>query len=232
VSILNHLHRPILEFFAQRDAKRLSDLFEELGDYESLLATGVPDLKRAHGKYIAEFSTPEMAVSLETSQFLYVLAKAVRARRILDLGSGFSSYVLRLYSMDAGSDVVVHSVDDDRGWLARTGEFLRLSRMREDFLLDWQTFQQLTPIGFDLIFHDLGNTALRLQSLPFVISLLDTRGVLILDDMHKTGAGLEGGYPRLARRAVRQAGLTVLSAPQHTLDRYQRFCEIALRPLK
>lgn len=117
MNILNHLHRPILEFYANRDAKRLAELFEELRDYRSLLATGIPDMKHAYGKYVGEFSTPEMAVSLETSQFLYVLAKAVKARRILDLGSGFSSYVLRLYSIDAGSDTVVYSVDDDKGWL-------------------------------------------------------------------------------------------------------------------
>jgi len=230
VSILHQVHRPILEFYTRRDAKRLSALFEELGDYGSLLATGIPDLKHAYGKYVAKFSTPEMAVSLETSQFLYALAKVARARRILDLGSGFSSYVLRLYSMDAGGDIVVYSVDDDKRWLARTREFLRLSRIREDFLLDWQAFQQLTPMRFDLIFHDLGNMALRAQSVPFVTSLLDARGILVLDDMHKTGTGLEGGYPRLARRAIRQAGLTVLSARRYTLDRYKRFCEIAIRP--
>jgi predicted O-methyltransferase YrrM len=229
VSILNHLHRPILEFYTRRDAKRLAEHFEELRDYRSLRATGIPDMKHAYGKYVAEFSTPEMAVSLETSQFLYVLAKAAKAKRILDLGSGFSSYVLRLYSVDVGSDTVVYSVDDDRGWLAKTREFLRLSRMREDFLLDWQAFHQFTPLPFDLIFHDLGNMALRAQSVPFVVSLLNPRGILILDDMHKTGAGPKGRYPELARKAVRQAGLTILSARHYTLDRYKRFCEVAIR---
>jgi predicted O-methyltransferase YrrM len=229
MSILKHLNRPILEFYTRRDAQRLAELFEELRNYRSLLAAGIPDMKHAYGKYVAAFSTPEMAVSLETSLFVYVLAKATRARRILDLGSGFSSYVLRLYSVDAGSDIVVYSVDDDKGWLARTREFLSLSRLREDLLLDWQAFQQVTGVRFDLIFHDLGNMTLRAQSLPFVISLLDPRGVLVLDDMHKTGTGLEVGYPRLARRTVRQAGLSILSARQYTLDRYKRYCEIALR---
>jgi predicted O-methyltransferase YrrM len=169
-----------------------------------------------------------MAVSLRTSQFLYVLAKAIGARRILDLGSGFSSFVLRLYSMNAGKDAVVYSVDDDENWLAKTVEFLRDSQVREDFLMGWQSFLQSAPGSFDLIFHDLGNMVLRAQTLPFVLSQLEAKGVFVLDDMHKTGAGPEGGYPRIARRAVRQAGLTLLSARLYTLDGYRRYCEIAL----
>jgi predicted O-methyltransferase YrrM len=232
MSILSHLHRQILEFHARRDARRLSELLEELRDYKGFLASGIPDLEPAYHKYVREISTPEMAVSLETSQFLYILAKAIRARRILDLGSGFSSYALRLYSMDARSDITVYSVDDNEKWLARTIEFLRLSKIREDNLLDWYSFQHLPPLCFDLIFHDLGNMALRAQALPFVISLLDTKGILVLDDMHKTGAGPEGGYPEVAHKAVRQAGLALFSARQFTLDRYKRFCEIAIRIIK
>lgn len=232
MSILSHLSRQILEFHARRDARRLSELLEELKNYKGLLASGIPDLKPAYHKYIREISTPEMAVSFETSQFLYILAKAMGAKRILDLGSGFSSYVFRLYSMDARSDITVYSVDDNEKWLAKTIEFLRISKIREDNLLDWYSFQHLPPTSFDLIFHDLGNMALRAQALPFVISLLDTMGTLVLDDMHKTGAGPEGGYPGVARRAVKQAGLALFSARQYTLDRYKRYCEIAIRNIK
>ena len=84
MSILSHLHRQILEFHARRDARRLSELLEELRDDKGFLASGIPDLEPAYHKYVREISTPEMAVSLETSQFLYILAKAIRARRILD----------------------------------------------------------------------------------------------------------------------------------------------------
>jgi hypothetical protein len=50
--------------------------------------------------------------------------------------------------------------------------------------------------------------------------------------MHKTGAGPEGGYPGVAHKAVKQAGLALFSARQFTLDRYKRFCEIAIRSAK
>lgn len=229
MSILSHVRRCILEIPSRRDAKRLSDLFEELRDYEVFVSSGIPDLKPQYEKYTKAISTPDMAVSLRTSQFLFVLAKAIDARRILDLGSGFSSFVFRLYSMGAGKDAVVYSVDDNEKWLAKTRGFLGDLQVHEDFLLNWQSFRQSAPGSFDLIFHDLGNMALRAQALPFVISLLDAKGILVLDDMHKTGVGPSGGYPGVARRAVREAGLTLLSAHHYTLDRYKRFCEIAIR---
>jgi hypothetical protein len=46
---------------------------------------------------------------------------------------------------------------------------------------------------FDLILHDLGSIELREETLPFVLTLLDERGIIILDDMHKATGHLIGG---------------------------------------
>jgi len=62
MSILSHVRRCILEIPSRRDAKRLSDLFEELRDYEVFVSSGIPDLKPQYEKYTKAISTPDMAV--------------------------------------------------------------------------------------------------------------------------------------------------------------------------
>jgi predicted O-methyltransferase YrrM len=219
----------VLDYYGRRDAGRLAGFFKELSDYTVFLKSNLPDLGPAYDKYVREISTEDMAISLETSQFLYALAKLTEAKRILDLGSGFSSYVLRLYSMTAQNDVTIYSVDDDETWLQKTRTFLNAFELPQQHAMEWSVFQKQPLSGFDLILHDLGSIDLRIESLPFAISLLNTSGILVLDDMHKARGGLIGGYRAVAVRKVRQAGLLRLSARQFTLDKYGRFSEIAFR---
>jgi hypothetical protein len=50
-----------------------------------------------HAAYIREVSSPEMAMSLELAHFLLGWCLWKQPKHLLDLGSGFSSYVFRLY---------------------------------------------------------------------------------------------------------------------------------------
>jgi hypothetical protein len=63
-----------------------------------------------------------MSVSVELAVFLDVLCRLIEPDRILDLGSGFSSFVLRrhLASRDVGVHSVIWSIDDSPEWLEQT----------------------------------------------------------------------------------------------------------------
>ena len=222
----------VLDYYGHRDAKRLATYFKEFSDYDGFLLSNLPDLKPAYEKYLEGVSTDDMALSFETSQFLYTMAKLKKAKRILDLGSGFSSYVMRLYARTAESDVTVYSVDDNESWLEKTKTFLSDMQVSQQNVIDWSNFQKQAPAGFDLILHDLGSIELRGESLPFVINLLNTSGILVLDDMHKARGGLFGGYRAVAVRQVRKSGLSLFSARHFTLDKFGRHCEIAFKPSK
>src|SRR5262245_35480678 len=69
--------------------------------------------------YIKEVSTSKMAVSLNTAIILYMFCEALVPKQIIDLGSGFSSFVLRSYASQSGN-CMVYSVDDNQDWLDRT----------------------------------------------------------------------------------------------------------------
>ena len=221
--------RMVLDVCGRRDAGRLSRHIEELRQYEEYIASNHPDFTAAYEKYITEVSSEDMAISFEASQLVFALAKIRRATRVADLGSGFSSYILRQYASTAGENVEVYSVDDNPRWLQKTRDFLEGMNVSSENVMSWEDFKGLKLDPFDLILHDLGHTdGLRLESLPHIIGLLKSSGILILDDMHKGRGGLIGGYRAKATDLVRQAGLSLFSARKFTLDKYGRFCEVAL----
>ena len=76
-------------------ARYLLKGFPQLMNYEQLVKSGAYHLRPVYDKYISDISTKNMVISWETSCFLYTIARISGAKKILDLGSGFSSYVLR-----------------------------------------------------------------------------------------------------------------------------------------
>lgn len=100
-------------FRGELDARRLSKVFSETVNYKRLVQSDEYQLKPAYDRYIRKISSKDMAVSWETSCFLYAAAKIRGCRKILDLGSGFSSYVLRAYSMNTHNGTLVYSIDDN-----------------------------------------------------------------------------------------------------------------------
>ena len=216
--------RTLLEdLYEHRDAKRFRKALPELADYGQLTVPNISKLKPAYTEYTTEISHDGIAASLETSVFLYTLATIKQPKRILDLGSGFSSFTFRLYSMSTPNDVAVYSVDDNSDWLDRTRSFLTVHGVQADNLFDWSEFREINWSRFDLIFHDLGSMELRGESLPFVSGLVDHNGIIVLDDIHRRR------YRRIAVQEVRKEGLTLISLRQHTLDSFGRFSGMAIR---
>ena len=114
--------------------------------------------------YTRHVSSSEMALSLQTTALLSSLCKSTRPARLLDTGSGFSSFVLRKYAKDCGDGAVVYSVDDSAEWLAQTGEYLAGHGVDTENLYSWQAFSDLHERKFNIILHELGS--IPTQSLP------------------------------------------------------------------
>lgn len=175
------------------------------------------ELRARYDEYVSEVSTAGMAVSWESATYLLHLCGATAPRRVLDLGSGFSSYVLRRYAAAAPQEVAVVSVDDSEAWLARTGEFLSAHGAEEGELHSWSDFVADPGEPFDVIFHDLAGGELRNTAAGVAVDALAPRGVLVFDDTH------DASHRAAARRVARDAGLAAYSLYRWTHDAYGRF---------
>jgi predicted O-methyltransferase YrrM len=156
-----------------------------------------------------------MAVSLETSAVLLALCRVERVSSAIDLGSGFSSYVLRAWAKEAECEVV--SVDDNPEWLGRTGEFLMAQGLRSDHLVLWPDYPGRQ---FDLVFHDLASGALRESAMPAAAGL--GRRMVVFDDAQ------HAGHRRAMTQACAGAGLELYSLRALTLDSIHRYAMIGV----
>ncbi len=161
--------------------------------------------KKIYDKYVKEVSTPIMAISWELSVYLETLCGEISPKNILDLGSGFSSYVFRSVCSD------VTSVDDNPVWLERTKKFLCSQKLNVDNMFVWKDFVANGP--YDLIFHDIGDLNLRFEVLGKVLEL---GKLFIFDDMHKKV------YPPLAEAFIKDRGFK-WKFLEDTVDEYGRY---------
>lgn len=175
-------------------------------------------IRPKYEQYVKEVSTPDMAVSLRTAVFLWVLCEGLKPKRILDLGSGFSSFILRFYAASK-NDVAVWSVDNSTEWLYRTQASLVSHNLSTARLMLWDQFERDSSGRFDFIFHDLGNMDLRRRSLHLVLKLGEEGyGIVLLDDMHKNS------YSEYVRDSLSHYSCRYFDLTPYTLDEFGRYC--------
>lgn len=130
--------------------------------------------------YCRTVSRRSMAISIETATYLAWVCFTRDPMRTCDLGSGFTSFVLRSFPAS------VVSVDDDAEWLERTREFLDRNNMGSNGLVGWE--QWLTEDDtYDVIVHDFARGDLRNSSMWEAAERLNPAGVLIFDDAQHEG---------------------------------------------
>jgi glycosyl transferase family 2 len=162
--------------------------------------------------YVTHCSIETEAISLEASYYLLDLLMAARVDRILDLGSGWSSFVFRFFKRLSGRDVHVCSVDTSEHWRTVTAGFLADQGLDSDHLRLWPDLGEGT---YDLVFFDIGRPWERPPHLETAFDR--TSRTLICDDMH---------YPeyRQACEALAAArGLQLQLLAARTTDRFGRF---------
>lgn len=152
--------------------------------FESHFSECLLRLKPVHADYVDRVSRADMAASLELGAFLCAACKSKKPRRLLDLGSGFSSFVLRSYAT-LNPGVTTVSVDDDGAWLQKTAQFLAHQGLETENLVLLQDFLDARQDPFDLILHDLNFVEVRINYVEAVLDRLAPGGIVIFDDVHK-----------------------------------------------
>lgn len=203
---------------ARIDAGRLRNVFPDL---RSAFDAGKDDCRQRllpfYEEYIRTVSNEIMAVSLELSTFLLFFCDYRKPRRILDLGSGFSSFVFRLHMSEANPKPEVWSVDDSAEWLDKTRAFLAERRVPADNLTTWDDWTDRPGGGFDLVLYDMGEFDFRKQSFERVLGLVHENGNAILDDMHAADYGL------YVRQVMNDRKLAYFNLRHYTHDKYGRY---------
>jgi predicted O-methyltransferase YrrM len=203
---------------ASADSGRLEKRYPGLREeYESRKADLDGRLLPNYTEYVSGVSDQIMAASLELSRFLLFFCETRKPARILDLGSGFTSFVFRAYAKAAPGGPVVWSVDDSVEWLGKTREYLASKGLGTENLVSWDEFESLRLEPFDFILYDLGGFEFRKNSFEQVLNRMAKGGVLVVDDMHAAEYGLH------VKRKVAERGLSGYSIRRYTHDRFNRY---------
>ena len=163
-------------------------------------------IREAYLDYIQNYSKPEWAMSWELIAYIDRFMQQIKPKRILDLGSGFSSFLFRL----SGAEVT--SIDASPAWLLKTEEFLKKYDKFDGSLSTSLSFDGM----FDIIFldYDAGD-AIKDRIALFEKVREHCSGVIFLDDMQFDSY-------RLAAADYFKNDI-VLDLKIDTLDRYYRY---------
>jgi protein-L-isoaspartate O-methyltransferase len=131
------------------------------------------DIRKIYEDYIFTVSPENWALSWEGSCYIEKLIKSLHPKRILDFGSGWTSFVTRQ------SYAEVWSVDTSQEWLDKTRAFLEKHNTRTDNLI---LYDDLELEGkFDIIILDIGPAKDRHKYLDELRE--HCSGVILIDDM-------------------------------------------------
>ncbi len=165
-----------------------------------------------------------MALSLESAALVWVLCNTLKPKSIVDLGSGFSSYVIRRWAKEHSTETIVWSVDDDRPWLDRSSEFCAKHDVSTENFAHWDAFKEIEQ-RFDFVIYDLGRMPCRSTNLKTGLQLVTPSGIVLVDDMHKFN------YNKEVVKALSELGLNSRSMKEFTIDPHEgRHCWLASPP--
>ena len=217
--------RGYIRLFKQKiDFLRFRRVIPRLACTRQSLGMAQRNLQPYYDLYVSTVSIRGMTISLELSAFLFLLCKAIRPTRILDIGSGFSSFVFRFYAKDKINKPVIWSVDDSVEWLENTFAFLVSHDLECDHLITWDSFVRQEPHdNFDLILHDLGDMEIRKRTFEKVLTLARAQGFIVLDDVHKEH------YMSYVEHFLRSYALRYYSLKPLTKDDLGRFAGLVVK---
>ena len=184
--------------------------------------------------YITSVSKDAMAASAEFCALAQEICHRWNARKVADLGSGFSSYALRSFAREQGG-LEVWSADDQEEWLEKTRQFLRKNDLPTDHCVTWASMAAMASVqgAFDVVTHDLGHAsawgngtpaAQRAVYLDAALDLLRPGGLALLDDMHTEP------YRTSVRSILERRSLESYPMVRATLDQWGRYAWLAVVP--
>lgn len=146
---------------------------------------GIEDVRR---EYCDTCSSQVFSISQKASIVIYNLIHSLKPPVILDLGSGFTTW-LCYYSIGNSTNTTIISVDSSNDWIAKNENFLTKHHIKTT-ISNYKTFEKSPPyLPFgSLIINDIGdpdNFMLRESSLHLLTEYIKNGAILFLDDIHK-----------------------------------------------
>jgi predicted O-methyltransferase YrrM len=165
-----------------------------------------------------------MAMSLELAIYILRYCLWKQPKSLLDLGSGFSSYVFRLYRASTSKSVVVYSVDDNADWMHKTEHYLENAGLNTEHLYLLTELQEQELDGyFDLVLLDLNYVEVRKDYIAYAGKLLSANGAVIVDDVHKVE------FLREVKRIATAEKHGLFNIKKTTSDEFGRFAIVMKR---
>jgi predicted O-methyltransferase YrrM len=157
--------------------------FEFFHDIESSIIKNTELLRDDYDYYVDNVSEAGWAVSRKIASLLYSVCEFTSPMNILDLGSGFSTFVLAKYAKSLSHKINIYSYDCDDAWLKKTKSFLSKNGLLG--FVSIKNYKKFKGGEFDLIFDDIEwANGVRKRDLESIVSTLSQTGILILDDIH------------------------------------------------
>lgn len=188
---------------------KIRDLYRIKEDEYSL------ELKNEYRNYTTTISNMIMAASLRCCVFLTCMYEEIKPNRILDLGSGFSSYTLRYFRNKFNLDTEIYSVDSDIHWLSKSKEFCKNNNVDVSHFYSWDDIKNVKK-PFDLIFMDIDKSKKRIYYYDHICNhFLSKNTFMFVDDMHKP----------IIRNKIKQLdnSHTRHNVRNETLDKFKRY---------
>ncbi len=175
-------------------------------------------IKDRHSSYLK--TNPEMAASYPCCSYLLALYDTIKPKRILELGSGISSYCLRLFKKENNLDTEIYSIDTSKLWLSKAIEYCKLHQLDISNFFTWDQFKDYQGT-FDLIFVDIDNSTNRYLYFQPIFDQFSKKGTIILfDDMHK------GNISNPFQAIIKGREYAELDISDLTTDEYNRFSKL------
>jgi len=204
------------------DSLRTNISFQKINPV--VLVQSKESLQQFYQHYVTKISRADMAASLELSALINALCHANDYKKLLDLGSGFSSFVLRNYSK-LRLNSVVYSVDDDILWLERTREYLINSSVSTENLMMLSEFIDSNENQFDIVLLDLNFVDVRKNYINLAVERCKAGGLIFFDDVHKQEFMTE------VLSQTKNLPIDVFNIKNISIDGFGRFALVAVKKI-
>lgn len=200
------------------------------------------NIQEQYSIYINTISSKGHAGSLELALFIFNYCKENKPTRILDMGSGFISSVIRSYASESTESVDIVSVDDNQGWLSKSKDYSEsviptLTNGSTHEFITYDHFKSRSFDTFDLVFYDFGSIPTRIENIQMPFD--HSHNTVILDDAHYgIIPGKPGPYQHIHEsqplneciyKTAETNNFAIVSLRDETIDEYGRFSLMAVK---
>lgn len=124
------------------------------------------------------------AIDVPSAAWLCECCERVQAMRVLELGSGFSTWALRSWQVHH-PETEIWTIDDEHRWLETTrSEIAGYGWNLEHIMHLDELLATSCDHAFDVVFVDLDNMRTRLFYAPRIVAWTKPGGIIVFDDWH------------------------------------------------